>query len=298
MTTQASSGTEHVSRAKKKRRSQMGEIWRRLKKSKPAMISLAFILFLVVCALLAPLIAPYDYAKQDLTAKFIMPCLEHPLGTDNFGRDILSRLIYGGRISLLVSFFSVTLSVGVAVILGVTVGYFGGVYDNIVMRILDIFMAIPGMMLAISIAAALGPGLVNTAIAISIGGIPPFARQLRASVMLVREEEFVEACHAFGASDGRIMFKHILPNTLAPIIVQISLRLGENILSIAGLSFIGLGVQPPTPEWGNILSSGREFITTYWPLITFPGILIGLTMLAFNLFGDGLRDAMDPRLKQ
>ena len=284
--------------AKKKRRSQVGEIWRRLCKSKPAMISLAFIIFLILCAVFAPFIAPYDYAKQDLASRFIMPCWEHPLGTDNFGRDILSRLIYGGRISLLVSFFSVALSVGVAVILGVTVGYFGGMYDNIVMRILDIFMAIPGMMLAISISAALGPGLVNTAIAISIGGIPPFARQLRASVMLVREEEFVEASHAFGASHWRIMFKHILPNTLAPIIVQISLRLGENILSIAGLSFIGLGVMPPTPEWGNILSSGREFITEFWPLITFPGILIGLTMLAFNLFGDGLRDAMDPRLKQ
>ncbi len=297
MTTPAASGAA-TPRSKKKRRSQAGEIWRRLKKSKPAMISLAFIIFLILCAVFAPFIAPYDYAKQDLASKFVMPCLEHPLGTDNFGRDLLSRLIYGGRISLLVSFFSVALSVGIAVILGVTVGYFGGVYDNIVMRILDIFMAIPGMMLAISISAALGPGLINTGIAISIGGIPPFARQLRASVMLVREEEFVEASHAFGASHWRIMFKHILPNTLAPIIVQISLRLGENILSIAGLSFIGLGVMPPTPEWGNILSSGREFISVYWPLITFPGILIGLTMLAFNLLGDGLRDAMDPRLKQ
>ena len=297
MTTPAASGAA-TPRSKKKRRSQAGEIWRRLKKSKPAMISLAFIIFLILCAVFAPFIAPYDYAKQDLASRFVMPCLEHPLGTDNFGRDLLSRLIYGGRISLLVSFFSVALSVGIAVILGVTVGYFGGMYDNIVMRILDIFMAIPGMMLAISISAALGPGLINTGIAISIGGIPPFARQLRASVMLVREEEFVEASHAFGASHWRIMFKHILPNTLAPIIVQISLRLGENILSIAGLSFIGLGVMPPTPEWGNILSSGREFISVYWPLITFPGILIGLTMLAFNLLGDGLRDAMDPRLKQ
>ena len=297
MTTPAASGAA-APRSKKKRRSQAGEIWRRLKKSKPAMISLAFIIFLILCAVFAPVIAPYDYAKQDLASKFVMPCLEHPLGTDNFGRDLLSRLIYGGRISLLVSFFSVALSVGIAVILGVTVGYFGGMYDNIVMRILDIFMAIPGMMLAISISAALGPGLINTGIAISIGGIPPFARQLRASVMLVREEEFVEASHAFGASHWRIMFKHILPNTLAPIIVQISLRLGENILSIAGLSFIGLGVMPPTPEWGNILSSVREFISVYWPLITFPGILIGLTMLAFNLLGDGLRDAMDPRLKQ
>ena len=297
MTTPAASGAA-TPRSKKKRRSQAGEIWRRLKKSKPAMISLAFIIFLILCAVFAPFIAPYDYAKQDLASKFVMPCLEHPLGTDNFGRDLLSRLIYGGRISLLVSFFSVALSVGIAVILGVTVGYFGGMYDNIVMRILDIFMAIPGMMLAISISAALGPGLINTGIAISIGGIPPFARQLRASVMLVREEEFVEASHAFGASHWRIMFKLILPNCLAPIIVQISLRLGENILSIAGLSFIGLGVMPPTPEWGNILSSGREFISVYWPLITFPGILIGLTMLAFNLLGDGLRDAMDPRLKQ
>ena len=278
--------------------SQWGDVFKRLMRDKLAVVGLVIVIFLILVAVFANFLAPYDYTVQDIANRLAWPSKEHLLGTDNFGRDLLSRLIYGGRISLLVSFFSVALSVGIAVILGVTVGYFGGMYDNIVMRILDIFMAIPGMMLAISISAALGPGLINTGIAISIGGIPPFARQLRASVMLVREEEFVEASHAFGASHWRIMFKHILPNTLAPIIVQISLRLGENILSIAGLSFIGLGVMPPTPEWGNILSSGREFISVYWPLITFPGILIGLTMLAFNLLGDGLRDAMDPRLKQ
>ena len=300
MTTPAASGAA-TPRSKKKRRSQAGEIWRRLKKSKPAMISLAFIIFLILCAVFAPFIAPYDYAKQDLASKFVMPCLEHPLGTDNFGRDLLSRLIYGGRISLLVSFFSVALSVGIAVILGVTVGYFGGMYDNIVMRILDIFMAIPGMMLAISISAALGPGLINTGIAISIGGIPPFARQLRASVMLVREEEFVEASHAFGASHWRIMFKHILPNTLAPIIVQSTLYLGGSIMAIAGLSFIGLGVLEPTPEWGSILNYGLDNVSMLadrWHTIVFPALFIILTMLAFNLLGDGLRDAMDPKLKR
>ena len=268
------------------------------KKNHYLRVGLVMTALITLLAVVGAFWTPYEPTAIAGGAKFAAPSLGHLFGTDNFGRDLLSRLIYGGRISLLVSFFSVALSVGIAVILGVTVGYFGGMYDNIVMRILDIFMAIPGMMLAISISAALGPGLINTGIAISIGGIPPFARQLRASVMLVREEEFVEASHAFGASHWRIMFKHILPNTLAPIIVQISLRLGENILSIAGLSFIGLGVMPPTPEWGNILSSGREFISVYWPLITFPGILIGLTMLAFNLLGDGLRDAMDPRLKQ
>ena len=281
-----------------KKRSKLGEVIHRLTKSVPAMIALAFILILLLSAIFAPYIAPYDYAKQDLVNKFQYPGAEHLLGTDNFGRDILSRLIYGGRISLLVSVMAVSISVVFALILGATAGYFGGVYDMIIMRILDVFMAIPGTLLTIVVSVALGTSLVDTAVAIAVGSIPALARQLRASTLLIRGEEYIEAAKSFGASHFRIIRKHVLPNTLAPVIVQVSLRLGESITAIAGMSFIGLGIQPPTPEWGNMLSSGQQFIRTFWPLITFPGVLIALSMLSFNLFGDGLRDAMDPRLKR
>ena len=281
-----------------KKRSKLGEVIHRLTKSVPAMIALAFILILLLSAIFAPYIAPYDYAKQDLVNKFQYPGAEHLLGTDNFGRDILSRLIYGGRISLLVSVMAVSISVVFALILGATAGYFGGVYDMIIMRILDVFMAIPGTLLTIVVSVALGTSLVDTAVAIAVGSIPALARQLRASTLLIRGEEYIEAAKSFGSSHFRIIRKHVLPNTLAPVIVQVSLRLGESITAIAGMSFIGLGIQPPTPEWGNMLSSGQQFIRTFWPLITFPGVLIALSMLSFNLFGDGLRDAMDPRLKR
>lgn len=282
---------------KKKSRSQGAETWRRLSKNIPSMISLAFIVLLILSAIFAEQIAPYNYATQDLTNTFAMPSAEHLMGTDNFGRDLFSRILYGGRISLLVSFISVIISVVAALFLGSLVGYYGGMFDDVVMRFLDIFMAIPGMLLAITIAAALGPGLVNTAIAISVGGIPAFVRQLRSSVLLLRNQEYIEAAKAFGASDAKVITKHIIPNTMAPLIVQISLRFAGSITAISGLSFIGLGVQPPTPEWGQILSTGREYIRTFWPMMTFPGILIGLSMLAFSLLGDGLRDAMDPRLR-
>ena len=262
------------------------------------MIALCFVVLLILSAVFAPLLAPYDYAKQSLGDKFLMPSLTHPLGTDNFGRDILSRLLVGGRISLLVSVMAVAISVSGALIIGAAVGYFGGLLDSIIMRILDVFMAIPGMLLTIVFAVALGDTLVDTALAIALTSIPALARQLRASTLLIRDEEYIEAAKSFGSSHWRIIWKHVIPNTLAPVIVQISMRLGEAILAISGMSILGLGVQPPTPEWGNILASGQKYIRTFWPLITFPGILIGLAMLAFNLLGDGLRDAMDPRLKR
>lgn len=281
-----------------KKRSQLGEIWHRLCKSPPAIASLCFLCILILSAIFAPYLAPYDYAKQNLSEKFIMPNWQHLFGTDDFGRDIFSRMLYGARVSLLVSVMAVGISVVLAMILGAACGYFGGKFDNIVMRILDVFMAIPGMLLTIVLSVALGTSLFDTALAISVGGIPALARQLRASTMTLRNEEYIEAAKSYGASDLYIIWHHILPNTLAPIIVQVSLRLGESITAIAGLSFIGLGVQPPTPEWGNILSSGQEYIRVFWPLITIPGVVIALTMLACNLLGDGLRDAMDPRLKR
>lgn len=283
---------------KQKKRSQLGEIWHRLKKSPTAMVSLCLIIVLVLCAAFAPYLTPYDYAKQDLGDKLQFPSGEHPFGTDNFGRDILTRILYGARISLLVSLMAVCISVVFALLLGPASGFFGGAFDTVLMRILDIIQAIPGMLLSIVVSVALGTGLVNTAIAISIGCIPPLARQLRAAAMTIRNEEYIEAAQSFGAGKFYIILHHIIPNILAPLIIEISLRIGSNINAIAGLSFVGLGVQPPTPEWGNMLSSGRQFIQNFWPLITFPGVAIALTMLSCNLLGDGLRDAMDPRLKR
>lgn len=254
-------------------------------------------MILVLCSLCSEYIAPYDYAQQNLTETFQFPSLTHWMGTDNLGRDLFSRLLVGGKMSLLVSFLSVGMSVIVSLVVGSTVGYFGGLYDTIVMRILDVFMAIPSMLLSILVAVTLGTGTFNTAVAIAIGGIPALSRTLRSAVLPLRDEEYIEAAKASGAGSLWIIKEHILPNTLAPLIVQISLRLGQSIIVIASLSFVGLGVQPPTPEWGNILASGQSYIRTFWPLITFPGILIGLSMLSFNLLGDGLRDALDPKLK-
>ncbi len=280
------------------KRSQLGEIWHRLKKNKLAMVSLGFIVILVLAVSFADLIAPYPYDQIDLANALQKPSLKHLMGTDDFGRDLFSRILYGGRISLLVAFCTVMISIVVSAILGAAAGYFGGWFDSVVMRVVDVFMAIPGMLLAISIAAALGSGIVNTALAITISNIPGLTRVVRSSVLLLRDQEYIQAATAFGGSNGHIIRRHIIPNTLAPLIVQASLKFGDAILSIAGMSFIGLGIEPPTPEWGSILSNGRELIRSFWPIVTFPGLMIALTMLAFNLFGDGLRDAMDPRLKQ
>lgn len=282
----------------RKSRGQGAEIWHRLRKNKPAMGALVFIVLLVLAVTFAEYLTPYDYQAVDLAHALEFPSKEHLMGTDQYGRDLLTRLLYGGRISLLIALITVAGSVLVAGVIGISAGYFGGWLDNVLMRCMDVLMAIPGMLMAITIASALGGGIVNTAIAIGIGHIGGLSRIFRSSVLLLREQEYIEAAEAFGSGNLRIIRKHILPNTLAPIIVQCTLKIGESILSIASLSFIGLGIAPPTPEWGSILNSGRDLIMSFWPIITFPGIFIALTMLAFNLLGDGLRDAMDPRLKQ
>jgi peptide/nickel transport system permease protein len=280
-----------------KKRSQLGDIWKRFCSNRLSVVGLVIVILIVLSAIFANLIAPYDPAAMDPSVRLQMPSLAHWFGTDNYGRDLLTRVIYGGRVSLLVSLIGLLISVGIGSILGATAGYFGGIYETVVMRLMDIIMAIPGTLMAVSISAMLGTGLVNTAIAVSIGGIAPSARMLRATVLTIREQEYVEAARARGSSNLRIIVRQILPNTLSPLIVDSTLRIGTNIMMISGLSFIGLGVQPPTPEWGSILNTGREFITTFWPMITFPGIAIMLTMFGFNVMGDGLRDALDPKLK-
>lgn len=283
---------------KSRRKSQMRGVWKRLRRNKLAMVGMVIVCVLVFVTVFADYVAPYPYDGIDVLSSFEFPSLKHPLGTDNFGRDLLSRIIYGGRISLLVAVLAVILALAAGGFLGAVAGFYGGICERIIMSFMDILMAIPAFLLAVSISAALGTGIMNTAIAIAIGAVPSYARIVRASVLTIREQEYVEAAYAGGVSDMRIIFRHILPNTLSPIIVESTLRIGACILQISSLSFIGLGVQPPTPEWGSIMSNGLEYIRSFWPIVTFPGVAILLTLFGFNLLGDGLRDALDPRLKR
>ena len=281
-----------------KKRSQIVEVWKRLRKSRMAIFGLCIILILILTAIFADVIAPYDYAEQNYAEILMKPCAKHLFGTDNYGRDILSRIIYGARMSLLVGFISLISGALVGSILGAIAGYFGGIVDTIIMRGSDILSSIPGTVLAISIATTLGPGLVNVMIAVGISSIPGFTRVVRGSTLTVIGQEYVEGAHAIGASDSRIVSKYIFPNVLSPIIVQATLGVGISIIMAAALSFLGLGIQPPTPEWGNMLSSARADMRNYPHLVVFPGLAIMLTVLGLNLFGDGLRDALDPKLKK
>lgn len=281
-----------------KKKSQLGEVWRRLKKNKLAMIGMVIVLLLVLLAIFADQIAPYDYAESNVSERMQYPSAAHWLGTDTMGRDILSRVIYGGRVSLLVSLLAIVLSLVVGGFLGCLAGFFGGAVDSVIMRITDILMAIPALMLAVAISALLGAGTVTTAIAIAASSIAPSVRILRSTILTIRGQEYVEAAKATGSGNLRTIFTQVLPNTLSPIIVDASLRVGTNIMQISALSFIGLGVQSPTAEWGSMLSEGLKYIRDFYPLILFPGLAIMLTLFGFNVFGDGLRDALDPRLKQ
>jgi peptide/nickel transport system permease protein len=294
---QKRTATAEASEEINRKKSQWRDILGRLLRNKLGTTGLAIVVVLLILTIFAGVFTKYDYAAQDYSNKFAFPSWQHLMGTDNFGRDIWSRLLYGGRISLLVAVIAVVISIGAGMVLGAFAGYFGGKIDTVITRILDILMSIPSLLLAIAVSAALGSGPVNTAIAIAIACIPYDARIMRSTVMSVKSNEFVEAAKATGSRQLRVIFKHVLPNTLAPIIVGASLDIGGNIMAISGLSFIGLGVQPPTPEWGSILALGRLYIRDFWPIIVFPSLFIVLTLFGFNLFGDALRDALDPRLK-
>lgn len=282
----------------KKKYSQVRVVWRRLRKNKLSMIGLAIVCVLAFCAVFAEWVAPYPYDQMDLLNTFQMPSSAHLMGTDNFGYDIFSRIIYGSRVSLIVGFISVGIGLLAGGLLGSVSAFYGGKTDNIVMRCMDIMMSIPDLLLAISISAAMGPGLVNAMIAVGISSIPTYARIVRASVLSTKEQEYIEASRAIGASDKRIILKHIIPNSFAPVLVQATLGVANAILVTSALSFIGLGIQPPKPEWGSMLAAGRSYIRDFWPIVTFPGIAIMITIISLNLLGDGLRDALDPRLKQ
>ncbi|HLN15079.1 MAG TPA: ABC transporter permease [bacterium] len=269
---------------------------RRVTRHRGAMVGAAVIGALLLCAVLAPYIARYDPNEPHFAASLRPPSAAFPLGTDSFGRDLLSRLVYGGRISLTVGTIAVILSFAAGVPLGVAAGYYGGRLDDVIMRVVDVWLAFPDLLLAIAIVAVLGPGLQNVMLAIGVSGIPGVCRLVRGSVLPVKEESYVEVARAVGGSEGRIIRTHILPNVLAPIVVLLTLRLGTAVLAGVGLSFLGLGVQPPTAEWGAMVSEGRSYLQQAWWVSTIPGIAIFLSVMAVNVLGDGLRDALDPRL--
>lgn len=270
---------------------------RRFMKNKLAVFGIIVVAILTMCAIFADFIAPYHYDDQDLDSIYQFPSAQHIMGTDSMGRDIFSRIIYGTRTSLSIAIVTVLLATLIGGALGAIAAYYGGKADDIIMRVLDIFMAIPSTLQAIAIAAALGAGLFNTMLALVIGRIPGLARTVRAAIISIKGEEYVRAARSIGAGDFRIIMGHILPNALAPIIVQATLFLASSILTISMLSFLGLGIQPPTPEWGSMLAAGRAYMRTYWYIVTFPGLAIVLTVFSINMMGDGLRDALDPRLK-
>jgi peptide/nickel transport system permease protein len=273
------------------------EGWRSFKKNKIALVGAAIVLFFILLAVFAPLLAPYEISEQNLSERLQAPSKEHLFGTDDFGRDILSRVIYGARISLWVGFFSVLGSVVVGSLLGIVAGYYGKWIDAIISRIFDIMLAFPSILLAIGIVAVLGSSLQNALIAIAVINIPNFGRLIRSRVLSIKQEEYIVAARAIGMSDARILFHHILPNSMAPIIVQGTLAIATAIIEAAALGFLGLGAQPPNPEWGTMLASSKDFLTQAPWTMVFPGLAIMLTVLGFNLMGDGLRDALDPRMK-
>jgi peptide/nickel transport system permease protein len=266
-----------------------------LKKNKIAIIGLIIIISLAFIALFAPFIAPHDPIEQNLEKRLFPPCREYPMGTDDLGRCLLSRIIYGARVSLQLGVIVVGIITVIGVTLGLISGYYGGIIDEIIMRLVDVVLAFPGIILALAVAGALGPGLFNVMLALAIVGWTGLARVVRGSVLSVKEKEFVESARSLGCSDLHIMTRHILPNVMAPVIVLATLDMAFIILAAAGLSFLGLGAQPPTPEWGSMLNSGRAFMRTAPHLTTFPGLAIMIAVLAFNFLGDGLRDALDPR---
>jgi ABC-type dipeptide/oligopeptide/nickel transport system permease subunit len=274
------------------------ESWYQLTRNRAAMAGLVIIAFFALIAIFAPLFAPGDPLEQTISARMTAPFTDgYILGTDDLGRDLLSRIIYGGRISLIIGVVSVGISLVLGIAAGMIAGYFGGWVDKTIMRVIDIMLAFPYILLTIVIVAILGPSLFNAMVAIGISQMPRYARVIRASVMAEREQDYVLAEKSLGTGNMELMFRTILPNALAPTIVQATLGVGEAILSSAGLSFLGLGAQPPTPEWGLMIASSKQFITSAWWIVTLPGLAILLAVLGFNLLGDGLRDILDPRLR-
>jgi peptide/nickel transport system permease protein len=289
----------------KKKHSNFKEIWKRFRKNPLAVIGLVILILMFILAISADWLAPGDpdlglpgYNLQNWGNSRQFPSREHIFGTDQMGRDMFARIAHGSRISLSVGFVVVGIGLFIGIPIGCVAGFYGGIRDNIIMRFLDILLAMPNILLAIAISATLGPGVRNVMIAVGVGAIPTYARTVRALVLTVKEQEFIEAARSCGASDKRLIFRHILPNCIAPVIVEATMGLAGAILSAAGLSFIGVGLAPPTPEWGAMLSDGRQWMLSgFWHMTLFPGLMIAMLIFSLNMMGDGLRDAFDPKLR-
>ncbi len=283
-----------------KKRSMVKEVWRNYKKSPSAMMGLVILVVIVIMAIIAQVVYDYedDIVQQDIMNRLQKPSAEYIFGTDQYGRNIFARILYGAKYSLAVGIVSVAISCFIGSTLGLIAGYYGGRLENIILRTCEIFVGIPSVLLGIAIMAAFGQSIVVLMLAIGLVYVPMFARTARAAVLPVRDQEYIEAAKVSGVSDFRIIFTHVLPNSMSPIIVQVTMGVANGILTASQLSFLGLGIPVPAPEWGAMLSSGREFIRDYSYLTFFPGLAIMITVLAFNLMGDGLRDALDPKLKQ
>ena len=273
------------------------EAWLRLKRNRLAVAGMIILALLVLVAIFAKWIAPYSYSEQDYTAILLKPCAGHPFGTDDLGRDIFSRVIYGTQISFPIGFLCVAVAYTFGGILGAIAAYFGGKVDMIIMRVMDVFQSIPPMLMAIAVAASLGGGVANLVLAISISTLPARSRIVRSAILSVKNSDYVESARAIGASSSRQLLKYMLPNALGPILTNMTFSIATAILTVSSLSYLGLGIAPPTPEWGAMLSAGRSLIRLAPHVLIFPGVAIMITVLALNLFGDGLRDALDPRLK-
>ncbi len=277
---------------------ELRQVWRHLRRNRLAMVGLAVLSLFLLCAIFAPFITPYDPIKTDFGNALQDPSSENLLGTDWLGRDSFSRILYGSRISLAIGLISVTIGMLIGVPIGALSGYYGGRFDILIQRVIDILIAFPGILLAIVVVAVLGVGVENVMIAVGIASVPIYTRLVRGSVLAVKEQGYITAAKALGIGDARIIIRHIMPNCLGPIIVQSTFQIATAILWAAGLGFLGLGAQPPDPEWGAMLSKGREYIRTSHHLTTYPGLAILFMVLGFNLLGDGLRDALDPRSRK
>lgn len=280
-----------------KSQSHFARIFKQWRRNRRAVVGAIILTVIILMAAFAPYVTMHEPHRQNMRNRLQAPSKDHIFGTDQFGRDIYARVIYGARLSLQVGFFSIGLALIIGCTLGLLAGYYGGILDNVIMRFVDVLMALPGFLLALSIVAALGPGLQNVILAIGVSYIPSFARMMRSAVISTRELDYVNAAKSLGAKDRRILLTHILPNSLSPIIVMTTLSMAGAILSAAGLSFLGMGAQPPTPEWGSMIANARPFIRVSHWAVTIPGLAIFTTVMCLNLVGDGLRDALDPRLK-
>lgn len=284
-------------KGKEKKYSFFQEAWKRFRRNRTAVIGLVIVILLLLAGIFAGVLTPYEYDAVNAMEANQTPSLAHPFGTDNVGRDLLTRCLYGTRYSLPISIASTVISGLLGCILGLAAAFYGGKADNIIMRFMDIMQAIPSTLLAIAILAVAGSGIPQLIIALSVSGFASFSKIMRAAVFTVKGSEYVDACQSIGAGSLRLMFRHVFPNSFGHVIIFTVSHVAQGISSISALSYIGIGLQPPTPEWGSLLSTGRTYLSSYPHMVVFPGLMIMITLLAFHLLGDGLRDALDPRLK-